>query len=164
MRWMYWELASWMSLTLLLPCHTIQANAMSPTREAIFLPRWKENLWKSLLQRLLVLLRLALYAFQTVRATQNVGSCRRLDNQPHVIFSRLQADSECHPLEEQSGGRSEVNPQSKNVHSSITIGDMSKCLILAKVWESLPFFTPLNSYTLQSVYWFNHYRFCMLHF
>lgn len=48
-------------------------------------------------------------------------------------LSRLQADSECHPLEEQSGGRSEVNPQSKNVHSSITIGDMSKCLILAKV-------------------------------
>ena len=48
-------------------------------------------------------------------------------------LSRLQADSECHPLEEQSGGRSEVNPQSKNVHSSITIDDMSKCLILAKV-------------------------------
>ena len=48
-------------------------------------------------------------------------------------LSRLQADSECHPLEEQSGGRSEVNPQSKNVHSSITIDDMSNCLILAKV-------------------------------
>lgn len=123
-----------MSLTLLLPVSHFSSEFDEPDTGSYFSPPLKRKFMEKPPSKIVI--SPASSSSVCVPDSESDSECGELSpgrRSTSSYLSRPQTDLECHPLEQQSGGRSEVNPQSKNVHSSITIDDMSKCLILAKV-------------------------------